>query len=135
MVVSTQASCRLGDIAREATAPLWFQLYVQHDRGFTRDLVKRAEAAGYRALVVTVDAPVSGLRNREQRAGFGLPPEVEAANLRGLPPLPLQNGSSPSFIWFYVVAPPFRKTVFGVWMGMNIRGSWGNGLFSPSWQA
>lgn len=48
------------------------------------ELVRRAEAAGYRALVVTVDAPVSGIRNREQRAGFSLPPGVEAVNLRGM---------------------------------------------------
>ncbi len=88
MIVSTQASVPLEDIARLATAPLWFQLYFQHDRGFTRELVRRAEAAGYRAIVLTADAPVSGLRNREQRAGFALPADIEAANLRGLPPLP-----------------------------------------------
>ncbi|RAI59881.1 alpha-hydroxy acid oxidase [Roseicella frigidaeris] len=87
MVVSTQASHSLEQIAGVARAPLWFQLYVQHDRGFTEALVRRAEAAGYRALVVTADAPVS-LRNREQRAGFRLPPGVEAVNLRGLPPPP-----------------------------------------------
>ena len=52
---------------------------------FTLELVQRAEAAGYRAIVLTVDAPVSGLRNREQRAGFALPPGFEAANLRGMP--------------------------------------------------
>ncbi|MPY68782.1 MAG: alpha-hydroxy-acid oxidizing protein [Alphaproteobacteria bacterium] len=92
MVVSTQASVTLEDIAREAQAPLWFQLYVQPDREFTRTLVRRAEQAGYEALVVTVDAPVSGMRNREQRAGFALPPEVEAANLRGM--APVRSGSS-----------------------------------------
>ncbi len=85
MVVSTQASTHLEGIAREATAPLWFQLYIQPDRDFTRDLVRRVEAAGYRALVVTVDAPVSGPRNREQRAGFTLPEGVEAVNLRTMP--------------------------------------------------
>jgi len=84
MVVSTQASVALEEIARAATAPLWFQLYIQPDRPFTRNLVARAEAAGYRALVVTADAPVNGLRNAEQRAGFALPPGVEAVNLRGL---------------------------------------------------
>lgn len=87
VVVSTQASASLEDIAAAAQTPLWFQLYIQHDRGFTRALAERAQAAGYRALVLTVDAPVS-LRNREQRAGFRLPPGVEAVNLRGLPPPP-----------------------------------------------
>jgi 4-hydroxymandelate oxidase len=50
----------------------------------TGTLIERAEAAGYRALVLTVDAPISGVRNREQRAGFRLPPGVGAANLRGM---------------------------------------------------
>lgn len=94
LVVSTQASHSLEQIAGVARAPLWFQLYVQHDRGFTEALLRRAEAAGYRAIVVTVDAPVS-LRNREQRAGFRLPPGVEAVNLRGLPPMP-PNRASPA---------------------------------------
>lgn len=84
MVVSTQASVSLEEIARQAKSPLWFQLYFQPDREFTRDLVMRAETAGYKAIVVTVDAPVSGIRNREQRAGFSLPPGVEAVNLRGM---------------------------------------------------
>src|SRR5690606_11183931 len=68
----------------QAQSILWMQLYLQGDRGFTRELVGRAEAAGYRALVVTVDAPVSGVRNREQRAEFALPPGIEAVNLRGM---------------------------------------------------
>lgn len=87
MVLSTQASVTLEAVAARAAAPLWFQLYVNPDRGFTGELVRRAEAAGYQALVVTVDAPVS-IRNREQRAGFRLPPGVEPVNLRGQPPTP-----------------------------------------------
>jgi 4-hydroxymandelate oxidase len=86
MVVSTQASISLEDVAATARSPLWFQLYIQSDRGFTGELIRRAEAAGYEALVITVDAPVNGLRNREQRAGFRLPPGVEPVNLRGLTP-------------------------------------------------
>lgn len=84
MVVSTQASTSLEQIAAAAVNTLWFQLYVQPDRAFTLQLVRRAEQAGYAALVVTVDAPVNGLRNREQRAGFSLPPGIEAVNLRGM---------------------------------------------------
>ncbi len=91
MVVSMQASVALEDIARVAKAPLWFQLYLQHDRGFIVELLRRVEQAGYRALVVTVDAPVSGPRNREQRAGFALPEGIDAANLVGLPPTPAQT--------------------------------------------
>ena len=88
MVASTQASTLIEDIAAHARAPLWFQLYIQPDRDFTVDLVRRAEVAGYRALVVTVDAPVNGLRNREQRAGFALPDGVSAVNLHGMRMLP-----------------------------------------------
>ena len=86
MIVSAQASASLEDIAAQGQgqAILWLQLYLHGDRGFIRELVARAEAAGYRALVVTVDAPVSGARNREQRAEFALPPGIEAVNLRGM---------------------------------------------------
>lgn len=88
MVASTESSVTLERIAADAQAPLWFQLYLQHDRRFTLELVRRAESAGYRALVLTVDAPVNGARNAEQRAGFSLPAGLSAANLAGLPPAP-----------------------------------------------
>lgn len=81
MVVSTLATATLEDIAGRAQTPLWFQLYMRRDRDLARALVQRAEAAGYQALVVTADAPVAGVRNREQRAGFHLPPGLRAVNL------------------------------------------------------
>jgi 4-hydroxymandelate oxidase len=84
MALSTLSSVTLEEVAAAASGPLWFQLYVQKDKGYTAELVKRAEAAGYRALVVTVDTPVDGARNRQQRAKFHLPEGVEMANLRGL---------------------------------------------------
>jgi 4-hydroxymandelate oxidase len=62
------------------------QLYPQADRSFWRELVQRAEAAGCEALVLTVDAPVSGARDRERRAGFRLPPGISAVHLAGRPP-------------------------------------------------
>ena len=91
LVLSTQASTPLEAVAQAignepGRGPLWFQLYLQHDRGFTRDLVQRAEAAGYEALVLTVDAPSSGVRDRERRAGFRVPAGISAVNLSGLPP-------------------------------------------------
>lgn len=91
MVVSTQAGVSLEDLAANAQAPLWFQLYFQPDREFTQALVARAEAAGYQALVVTVDAPINGPRNREQRAGFVLPPAISAVNLQGMRTLPAET--------------------------------------------
>jgi 4-hydroxymandelate oxidase len=93
LVLSTQASVSLETVARAAgndpqRGPLWFQLYMTHDRAFNLELVRRAEAAGYEALVVTVDAPVNGARDRERRVGFSLPPGVSAVNLAGLRPAP-----------------------------------------------
>jgi 4-hydroxymandelate oxidase len=84
MVVSTSSTTSIEDIAQVATRPLWFQLYVQPDRDFTRELVRRAETSGYHAIVVTVDSPVLGPRYRETRTKFALPPGVERANLKGL---------------------------------------------------
>lgn len=81
--VSTSATTSIEDIAAAAKKPLWFQLYVQRDRELTRELVRRAAAAGYEALVVTVDTPVLGPRYRELRAKFALPPGMERVNLRG----------------------------------------------------
>lgn len=81
MCCSTIASCLLEDIAAEATGPLWFQLYVYRDRDVTRDLVGRAEAAGYRALVVTVDTPRLGQRERDVRNRFTLPAGISIVNL------------------------------------------------------
>jgi len=109
MVVSTQASMDLAVLAREAVGPLWFQLYIQPDRDFTKALVRRAEEAGYKALVVTVDAPVHGLRNREQRAGFAMPAGIEPVNLQGmkhLPPYMARAGESPVFGGPLVAAAP-----------------------------
>lgn len=81
MVVSTQASVTLENIASRAQTPLWFQLYLQPSSDQNLTLIRRAEAAGYHALVVTIDAPISGLRNEEQRAAFALPSHVSAVNL------------------------------------------------------
>ena len=82
LVISSSASFPVEDVAKAATGPIWFQLYVQKDRAFTRDLVQRAEAAGCRALCVTVDSPSHGARNREYRAAQELP-ERPLPNLKG----------------------------------------------------
>lgn len=71
-------------MAEGAARPLWFQLYIQTDREFTKDLVDRVIAAGCEAICVTVDVPVNGPRDRELRAGFSLPPGVKRANLAKL---------------------------------------------------
>ena len=84
MVMSTMSTTPVEDVAREAKNPLWFQLYVQRDRGFARALVQRAEAAGCRALCLTVDTPLPGARNREERVEFRLPANLDLPHLRGL---------------------------------------------------
>ncbi|MBW4788744.1 alpha-hydroxy-acid oxidizing protein [Alcaligenes faecalis subsp. faecalis] len=84
-VISMQASHSFEEIAAQAHAPLWAQWYWQTDRAFTLDLLAQLEAAGYAALMLTVDAAVNGVRNQEQRAGFALPEGVDAVNLRRVP--------------------------------------------------
>jgi len=68
MTVSTLSSKPIEELAQVATQSLWFQLYMIRDRGLTREIVQRAEAAGCKAICITVDTPVIGARNREQRA-------------------------------------------------------------------
>jgi isopentenyl diphosphate isomerase/L-lactate dehydrogenase-like FMN-dependent dehydrogenase len=81
MVLSTTASSTIEEVAAAATGPLWFQLYVYRDRSVTYDLVRRAEASGYEALVLTVDMPRMGRRERDLRNRFALPPDVSIRNL------------------------------------------------------
>ncbi|WP_084652144.1 alpha-hydroxy acid oxidase [Ottowia thiooxydans] len=88
MVVSTLSSLSMESIAAAAQTPLWFQLYIQRRRDVTLDLVRRAEQSGYQAIVVTVDAPVEGMRNAQQRHGFRIPPHVRAENLAPYPSEP-----------------------------------------------
>jgi 4-hydroxymandelate oxidase len=80
--LSTTSSMALEDVAAAAPdAERWFQLYVIGGMDYSRKLVERAEAAGFRALVVTVDLPVLGRRERDVRSGFELPslPHLDAA--------------------------------------------------------
>ena len=80
MVASTIASTSLEDIAEAATGPMWFQLYIYKDRGITRELVARAERSGYKAIVLTVDTPLLGRRERDVRNNFVLPAGVSMRN-------------------------------------------------------
>jgi 4-hydroxymandelate oxidase len=80
-VVSSYSTTALEEIATAATGPLWFQIYVQPDREFTLDVVRRAEAAGVRAFCVTVDLSVIGVRNRMDRARFAVPAEMRCPHM------------------------------------------------------
>lgn len=81
-VASTIATRTLEEIASVGPAPRWFQLYVGKDRPFTEALAHRAEAAGYEALCLTVDTPVLGRRERDERNAFTLPDGLDMANFR-----------------------------------------------------
>ena len=81
LVAGIFASRTLEDIAAAATGPLWLQLYWLRRREALVALIERAEAAGYRALMLTVDAPQVGRRLRDARNGFAVPPEIRAVNL------------------------------------------------------
>lgn len=80
MVVSTTATTALEDVMAATAAPKWFQVYIYQEREYTRELVRRAVASGYSALVLTVDAPVLGRRERDIRNAFTLPAGMHVAN-------------------------------------------------------
>ncbi|HEX3345802.1 MAG TPA: alpha-hydroxy acid oxidase, partial [Polyangiaceae bacterium] len=81
MILSSLSNTRVEDVCAAATGPVWFQLYVYRDRGATAALVARAEAAGARALVLTVDAPLLGRRERDVRNRFHLPAGLSVENM------------------------------------------------------
>ena len=81
MCVSSFSSSTLEDISSVSSSPLWFQLYIQPEMSLNLELIKKAEKLGYKALVITIDAPISGIRNVEQRFGFSLPNDVSAVNI------------------------------------------------------
>ncbi len=81
--LSTLSTTRVEDVMAASGGPVWFQLYVYKDRAATADLVARVEAAGVRALVLTVDAPRLGRRERDVRNRFALPAGLRIENLHG----------------------------------------------------
>ncbi len=92
MIVSTTATVGLADVRAATDAPMWFQCYIYRDRGVTTALLERARdvGGGYQAIVLTVDAPMLGRRERDIRQGFHLPvglrlPNAELAGEGELP--------------------------------------------------
>jgi len=98
-VLSTVASTSIEDVAAAAGGTRWFQLYVYKDPAITRDMIQRAEQAGYQALVLTVDTPRLGRRERDARNRFALPDGIEPANFTAMHHLvaarAVQEGHSP----------------------------------------
>lgn len=81
MTLSSLSTTTIEEVAEATNKTFWFQLYINKQREYTRDLVARAESAGAKALVVTVDTPLWGRRERDVRNGFHLPPGLSAINL------------------------------------------------------
>lgn len=91
MILSTLSNTPVEEVVAATPGPVWFQLYVYRDRGATKALVERAEAAGCQALVLTVDAPLLGRREADVRNRFSLPPGLSVENL-----LPVGKGDLPA---------------------------------------
>jgi isopentenyl diphosphate isomerase/L-lactate dehydrogenase-like FMN-dependent dehydrogenase len=75
-VLAAMSSCSVEEVTAAATGPTWFQMYLWRDRGLLNDLLARVRAAGVAVLVLTVDVPCSGNRDRDRRNGFSVPPRV-----------------------------------------------------------
>jgi isopentenyl diphosphate isomerase/L-lactate dehydrogenase-like FMN-dependent dehydrogenase len=100
MCLSTLATSTPAEVAAVG-GPCWFQLYVFRDEGVTRELIAQARDSGYRALVLTIDAPVRGNRERDARTAFSIPADINVASLGrgGLTPLEVFEMISPSLTW------------------------------------
>jgi L-lactate dehydrogenase (cytochrome) len=112
MVLSTAASHALEAVMDAAPGNLWFQLYIFRDREFARSLVQRARAAGYRALVVTVDLTRGGKREKDIHNGFTVPPRFTRRTAMDL----LRHPA-----WLARMAPHRRQTLGNLvdWAGRD----------------
>jgi len=79
--LSTNALLSIDDVAGAVNKPFWFQLYLEKDRGFSRELLERAKAAGCPALILTMDLHVEGTRYADVHNGLGVPPRLTPANI------------------------------------------------------
>src|SRR4051795_4761814 len=99
--LSTLGTRSIEEVADVSDGRKWFQLYMFRDRGLCEEMVKRAAAAGFEALVFTVDLTVHGRRERDVRRGFELPPKI------GLDTL-LDGAIHPGWTWHFVRGEPIR---------------------------
>ena len=131
--LSTMSICSIEDVAAETRTPFWFQLYVIKDRGFSKDILERAQAAKCNTLVLTVDLQVLGQRHRDLKNGMTVPPEIRIRNI-------IDIASKPA--WAFGILKGKRKT-FGNLAGhvkgmenVNQLAQWTNQQFDPalSWK-
>lgn len=109
MIVSAFSTTTLDAIAQHSSGPKWFQLYWQTNRENSLALLRLAENSGYKAIVVTVDAPHAGIRDRERAINFKLPSHLSAVNLTHSPSLPnLTENQHALFDGLMAVAPQWQ---------------------------
>ena len=104
MVLSTLSNTSMEQVTAAASGPVWFQLYVYRDRDVSTEIVRRAEAAGCTAIVVTVDAPVLGVRERDVRNRFQLPEGLSVENLLPAGKAALPHGAGESGLAQYAAS-------------------------------
>ena len=122
--LSTLGTTSIEAVAAAAPhARRWFQLYVWRDHGAAEDLMRRAEAAGYEALILTVDVPVAGARLRDTRNGFSIPPALSARTV-------LDGARHPSWWLNFLTTEPLRFASLDRWDGTVAEMM--NALFDPT---
>lgn len=99
--LSTLSSVTIEEIAALTKGPKWFQLYVWKDKARVKEMIERARAAGYTALILTVDLPVTGYRERDARNGFAVPPKIG-------PRQAWEAIKRPAWTWDYLTGPTIR---------------------------
>jgi L-lactate dehydrogenase (cytochrome) len=99
--LSTLSTRSIEEVAGCGAGTRWFQVYVWRDRGLVNEMIERAAASGYHALVLTVDTAVLGRRERDVRRGFSLPPKVGLGTL-------LDGAVHPGWTWDFLRAEPIR---------------------------
>ena len=131
--LSTMSICSVEDVAEATGKPFWFQLYVIHDRGFSKDLLERAKKAKCNVLVLTVDLQVLGQRHRDVKNGLTVPPEIRLKNI-------IDVATKPAWAWSILNA---RRKTFGNLAGhvegmenVNSLAAWIEHQFDPalSWK-
>lgn len=92
--LSTLSICALEEVVSDSGAAVWFQLYMVRDRGFCKNLIERAKAAGCPVLLLTVDLPIAGARYRDLRSGMSGPTGMKGACMRAW-----QGLTHPRWLW------------------------------------
>jgi L-lactate dehydrogenase (cytochrome) len=102
---STLASTSVEDIAAATSGPKWFQVYVWKDRGLVTEMLERAKAAGFGAIILTVDVPVAGNRERDPANDFTIPPRVTWRTAS-------QALAAPGYLWDVATTPEIKPANF-----------------------